>query len=101
MKYTSHGVEHGLHLAVGATAAEEDNVDERHPAVHVARADVVRERLARIDGVGDAQSTVLGGQDGGVVEQDEQDWVDVALIPFSHRLHRPVAGCCGSIRCFA
>ena len=71
MEYAPHGVEHGLHLAVGAAAAEEDDVDERHPAVHVARADVVWERLARIDGVGDAEGTILSGQDGDVVEQDE------------------------------
>ena len=89
--------EHGLHLAVGAAAAEEDDVDERHPAVHVARADVVREGLAWVDKVGDAERAVLGGQDGCVVKQDEQDGVDVALIPFSHRLHGPVAGCCAVV----
>ena len=68
MEYAPDGVEHGLHLAVGAAASEEDDVDERHPAVHIARADVVRERLPRVYGVGDAECAVLSGQNGDVVE---------------------------------
>ena len=75
----ARGVEDGVHLPVGMALPEEQDEDHRDPEVEILRRDGVRHDLV-IDQVMETKGLLLGQQDGNVIEQDEQDWVEIAGI---------------------
>lgn len=75
----ARGVEDGVHLPIGMALPEEQDEDHRDPEVEVLRRDGVRHDLV-IDQVMETKGLLLGQQEGDVVEQDEQDWVEVAGV---------------------
>ena len=68
-----------MHLPIGMALPEEQDEDHRDPEVEILRRDGVRHDLV-IDQVMETKGLLLGQQDGNVIEQDEQDWVEIAGI---------------------
>lgn len=75
----ARGVEDGVHLPVGMALPEEQDEDQRDPEVDVLRRDGIG-RGVPVDQVMETKGLLLGQQDGDVVEQDEQDWVEIAGV---------------------
>lgn len=67
-------VKDGVHLPIGMGLSEEQDEDQRDPEVDVLR------RGVPVDQVMETKGLLLGQQDGDVVEQDEQDWVEIAGV---------------------
>lgn len=72
-------VEDGVHLPVGMGLSEEQDEDQRDPEVDVLWRDGIG-RGVPVDQVMETKGLLLGQQDGDVVEQDEQDWVEIAGV---------------------
>ena len=72
-------VKDGVHLPIGMGLSEEQDEDQRDPEVDVLRRDGIG-RGVPVDQVMETKGLLLGQQDGDVVEQDEQDWVEIAGV---------------------
>lgn len=78
-KDVARRVKDGVHLPVGMGLSEEQDEDQRDPEVDVLWRDGIG-RDVPVNQVMETKGLLLGQQDGDVIEQDEQDWVEIAGV---------------------